>query len=225
MNDGATVYYTSTEAVNLPTTLSKGNKTQSFGSSSSASIYIGETENTTGSRISVILHGTYNGTNTWYRFDMITKEAQTLTALLRNHHYIFNVAGINHLGSESEAEALNKSVADNQMVESDVDFFDITNDAILSITSDDASYVGVSAETITMSGDAPVGITVLTNNTEGWEVDDSDCEGAFDFSGETPVADKVQTLWVWKKNTTSGNTYTFYITAGNIRKAITVTVE
>ena len=235
VNDGVSVYYTSDTEAYLPASPTKEDKTVEF-LNGSASVYIGETNNTADigetnntadSRISVILYGFFKGTETWYRFDMITKEAVTLETLLRNHHYIFEVGGINHLGSGSESDALRKKIADNQMVTSDVKLFDITNDAILSITSDDAAYVGVSAEFLTLKGDAPVGLTVLTNNTIGtpWVIDSSECVDAFDFSGETAAADKVQTIWIWKKNATAGNNYTFYIVAGNIRKPIVVTVE
>lgn len=234
VNDQATVYYTDLSAVNLPTSATIGNKTQSFAEgTTTASIYFGETNNTAASRISVILYGKYKKDNdeidAYYRFDMITTSSERLSALLRNHHYIFSVSGINHMGSGSRVDALNKAYADNEMVDSNVDFFDITEESILSITSDDASYVGVSSENITMkNGVTVVGLDVLTNNTAtpAWVIDDSECSGKFDFSGNVdPTPNIVRTLWIWKNNVTTTGEYVFYITAGNIRKAIKVTVE
>ena len=234
VNDQATVYYTDLSAVNLPTSATVGNKTQSFAEgTTTASIYFGETNNTAASRISVILYGKYKKDNdeidAYYRFDMITTSSERLSALLRNHHYIFSVSGINHMGSGSRKDALDKAYADNEMVDSNVDFFDITEESILSITSDDASYVGVSSENITMkNGVTVVGLDVLTNNTAtpAWVIDDSECSGMFDFSGNVnPTPDIVRTLWIWKNNATTTGEYVFYITAGNIRKAIKVTVE
>ena len=183
--------------------------------------------------MSDILYGKYNNQDAYYRFDMIQKEGGTkLTQLLRNHHYIFLVSGINHLGSGDRTAALRKAYADNEMVVSDVEFFDITDPDILSITSDDASYVGVSSENITMklSDNKPVYLDVLTNNTAttpAWSIDRSECEGVFEFSQEinNPQANVLQTLWIYKTSRTALGRYVFYITAGNIRKGITVIVN
>ena len=233
VEDNATVYYTDLTQVSAPGTSSIVNKTIQFGESTTASVYFGETANSDARPVSVILYGKYNNQDAYYRFDMIQKEGGTkLTQLLRNHHYIFLVSGINHLGSGSRTAALSKAYADNEMVVSDVEFFDITDPDILSITSDDASYVGVSSENITMklSDNKPVYLDVLTNNTAttpAWSIDTSECEGVFEFSQEinNPQANLLQTLWIYKTYQTAVGSYVFYITAGNIRKGITVIVN
>lgn len=233
VEDNATVYYTNLTQVNAPGTSSIVNKIKEFGESTTASVYLGETINSDSKPVSVILYGKYNNQDAYYRFDMIQKEGGTkLTQLLRNHHYIFLVSGINHLGSGRRQDAIDKAYADNEMVVSDVEFFDITDPDILSITSDDASYVGVSSENITMklSDNKPVYLDVLTNNTAtspAWSIDTSECEGVFEFSQEinNPQANVLQTLWIYKTFRTAVGSYVFYITAGNIRKGITVIVN
>lgn len=229
VNDDATVYSASTEGVNIPANPETKDFEQSFNSGASASVYVGETMNIKeqGKRISVLLYGTYQGHDSWYRFDMITKDAKELDYIQRNHHYIFQVGGINYRGAQSAEAALANTKADNEVVGSDVNLFIIDNDAILSITSDDASYVGVSEQVVKMVGDSPVSVSVLTNNPNGWQIDDSECPGVFSIllgTGDKPVADEVQTLWIWREKATAGKDYVFYIVAGNIRKAITVKV-
>lgn len=230
VNDNATVYSPDMDGLNIPQNPGTRNFEQNFTTDGAASVYVGETVNVKeqGKRISVLLYGTYQGKDSWYRFDMITKDANELDYIRRNHHYIFQVGGINYQGAQSEEAALANTKADNEVVESDVNLFIIENDAILSITSDDASYVGVSEQVVEMIGDNPVSVSVLTNNPEGWTIDDSECRGAFAIllgTGEQAVANEVQTLWIWKEQATSNREYVFYIVAGNIRKAITVKVK
>lgn len=142
---------------------------------------------------------------------------------------------------------------DNVLIRSSgLGYYYITDDTIISVTAEYANnsgntpvYVGVSEINTDMAWDAVCErVSVVTNNYSGttavWSLDwtlitdgkvsysqnipsGSDDDGN-DFSADNPA---LCTLWLWNDGLTEsdiGRVYTYYITASNIRKRMTITV-
>ncbi len=168
-----------------------------------ATIFVAETLNlpNDGSRISVLVNGTYTDDNNvsgsyWYRLDMITESTESTESteeneieyLMRNYHYKFTIADITYHGSSSVDEALAMDYPDNFILVTgdEAAYVVIVDDDILSISveydtsvdSDNPYYVGVSSTevTITYDGDLadydPIKVKVITN-FDGWTIDES----------------------------------------------------
>ena len=174
----------------------------------------------------------------FYRWDFINREATpgqglvytTLHNIERNHRYIFDVEYIAPTaGSESEAIAV-AGDADNVFGESQVRIARITDNEIMSITTDDNVYLGVTADNITATnaestpGYCWAHFYVVTNNPNGWTIDNLP-EG-FSVTTDTGTGTSPTSVIVWidKSKYSSGDEVKMYVFTGRIRKIITITI-
>ena len=174
----------------------------------------------------------------FYRWDFINREATpgqglvytTLNTIERNHRYIFDVEYIAPTaGSESEAIAV-AGDADNVFGESQVRIARITDNEIMSITTDDNVYLGVTADNITATnaestpGYCWAHFYVVTNNPNGWTIDNLP-EG-FSVTTDTGTGTSPTSVIVWidKSKYSSGDEVKMYVFTGRIRKIITITI-
>ncbi len=181
-----------------------------------------------------------------------TSTDEELQYILRNHHYRFVLGNVSKRGSTSDEEAMEMSIPDNFPFDSsgsnDI-YVEIEDEDIVSITveyytSTDETpyYVGVSSTSIELadSGDACARVKVVTN-FDSWTIDESSIPLAYDEDGNeitdsdgNPVYaisfvwdSDAKTLWLWLDYPACvevGETYSYYIVAGNIRKKMRITI-
>ncbi len=212
--------------------------------------YSGGEWNTDNPRISVLVGGQFEDYDSqtldenWYRLDLIPESAtstdQELESILRNHHYRFILGDVVDRGSSSKEEALELTVPDNfPFGEGDNDnYVEIVDEDILSVTveyytstdSDEPYYIGVSSTSIELEDteDACARVKVDTN-FDDWHIDESSIpvtdDGNYVISFVYDA--EAKTLWLWldyPDAVTPGETYYYYIVAGNIRKKMRVTI-
>ncbi len=177
-----------------------------------------------------------------------------LVCLLRSCHYTFDLVNVTKTGSPREEDALKLAMPDNYLLTSDqAKLIVVTDDDLLSITADYTSnvektgedgetyyqpfYIAVSSTSIELakSGEATAKVKVETNVAEefgtenGWTIDDSDIPG--DEAGNKAISfvydTNAKTLWLSLDDpnlVAEGETYASYITAGNLRKKMQVTI-
>lgn len=194
------------------------------------SAYVAETENNTGNKISVLVHGKYYDTEGYYRLDMIKeKENNEILRLVRNYKYIFSLQNVNYAGRTRD-DAL-RGEPDNKAFNARVMTLSADESSILDITTDDQYFLGVNSSTLQLEDDGNICFTklkILTNNyNEGWKIVDTPSDVTFNpgTTGGTAVSDatrKVSTVWIYIDRNQVTKDFNFYITSGKIRKTITV---
>lgn len=195
-----------------------------------ASAYVAETKNNSPNKISVLIHGRYDGADGYYRLDMIPANQDTeITGLLRNCKYVFALQNVNYPGSTRE-EALTGD-PDNRAFEARLMTLSAEEAEILDITTDDEFFLGVNSATMQLiqndNGLCFAKLKILTNNyTEGWRIVDAPEGVTFNpgTTGGTATSDKerkVSSIWVYDTRVVKTD-FSFYITSGKIRKAIMV---
>lgn len=176
-----------------------------------------------------------------------------LEYVLRNNHYHFTLRNVSKRGSTEKALALGLTMPDNYRNDNDVDavLTVIEDDDIVSVTmdyyntvSEDGEqtdyqyyYIGVSSiySEMPQTQDAVAGLKVVTNiaggymEDDGWTIDISalptDDEGDCAFSFIYDAA--AEKLWIWLDHPEAvevGETYYYYIVAGNMRKKMRITI-
>jgi hypothetical protein len=196
-----------------------------------ASFYIGETFNTTTSKVYILLEARYNGTPCWYRLDLIPSEGtQTMGKLERNHRYVISLQNVTYLGRETSTAA-EAGEPDNAAFEASVMTLNADEGDILNITTDDRYFLGVNSATLQLTDNGSIcfaRLKVLTDNTaEGWRIVDAPAGVTFapGLTGGVGVRE-VNTVWIYvEKNGNSylpNNNFEFYIETGYIRKTITI---
>ncbi len=192
-------------------------------------------------------------TNNTYRLDLIPETAASeeyeREFIMRNYNYIFVVRDAVNRGSDVEEQALRLTIPDNFPFNREVDndiYVVIEDEDILSITAEwfttegndpTPYYIGVSSTQAEMprSEGACVRVKVVTN-FPGWTIDPygiPEATGHTTDGGNTEFSfsfirdDDANTLWVWldyPEAVTVGDTYTYYLVAGNIRKKMRITI-
>ncbi len=173
--------------------------------------------------------------------------------ILRNHNYRFVISDVDKRGSSSELEALELQIPDNEpFSEGEGIYVDIEDEDIISITVDSNTadengqpyYVGVSSTEIELNtywGNIACARVKVETNFDDWTIDFYSIPYATDEQGN-PLTDtdgspiyaisfvwdsESNTLWLWldyPDDVTVGDTYAYYIVAGNIRKKMRITI-
>lgn len=197
-----------------------------------ASAYVAETENNDNNKISVLVYAKFNGTECYYRLDMIKNSVEGNTeieGLVRNYKYIFSLQNVQYAGYATRDEAINGDAA-NVIFNSRLMTLSAEESDILDITTDDYYFLGVNSSTLQLDSytDAAEGyfakLKVLTNNTEaGWVIMDAPEDIIFSATtgGTTSGSEARKVISVWI-STKENKSFQFYITSGKIRKTITV---
>ncbi len=177
---------------------------------------------------------------------------EELDNILRNHHYRFVISDATKRGSSSELEALEMSLPDNEPhVENEGYYVFIEDEDIVSVTVEtnttsegEPYYVGVSSTSIEIDivdGTSACARVKIATNFENWGIDEYGIPYATDGNGNTltdndgsPIYaisfvwdSASQTLWLWldyPDDVVVGETYAYYIVAGNIRKKMRITI-
>lgn len=191
-----------------------------------AMVYVAETSNNSPDKISVLIHGIYNGEDSWYRLDMIrSEESDEILKLERNFRYIFALQNVNFVGRTRE-EALTGD-PDNKAFHAIVMTLTAAEGDILDITTDDQYFLGVNSSTLQLEDNGNICFTklkVLTNNTvAGWTIVDAPAGVTFNpgITGGTGIRE-VSTVWIYIDTGVVTSDFDFYVTTGKIRKTITV---
>ncbi len=177
-----------------------------------------------------------------------------LDSIMRNHHYKFVISDASKRGSSSVEEALEMAVPDNEPNIGLIGSYVIIDDEdILSITVETSNtteggrgsyYVGVSSTSIELDvaqGTSACARVKMVTNADDWSIDFYSIPQATDENGD-PLTDSdgntiyaitfvwdsnSSTLWLWldyPESVTVGETYAYYIVAGNIRKKMRITI-
>lgn len=196
-------------------------------------------------RTSVILKGEYKDEGTkFYRLDFI-KRSQNGTELIkyehiktieRNRRYVFHIENIAPgVGSSTFNEALSKENADNSILV-EAGLMTIDDEAIRDITTDNQYYLGITSGNLEASvkpgskGDYyTVNMGVITNNPEGWVIDELPDGVEVSTSRWDPVSsgedqESMTSVWVYisTDKIDSDSEQKIYIYSGNIKKTITI---
>ncbi len=196
-----------------------------------------------GTRISLILEGINtkdgDGKTRFYRLDFIKREQSEgenikydyITSIERNKRYAFKIEHIiAGTGSNTFEDALNKERADNAIINTNL--MVINDEEIRDITTDNEYYLGITSFELTASSNNgsqyyTVNMSVITNNPEGWKIEDlpNGVEVTVDkYTGDTEIATSV---WIYiDKNKYKGTSpLAIYIYSGNIRKSVNITIK
>lgn len=179
-------------------------------------------------------------TKHFYRWDFINRKAEegkgfvytTLNSIERNHRYIFNVEYIAPTAGAETEEVAVKGTADNAFGESQVHVAEITDNEIMSITTDDNVYLGVTADEITATdaesspGYCWAHYYVTTNNPNGWKIDNLPPGFSVTTDQWTGNILELTSVFVWidKSKYKSGDEVKMYIFSARIRKIITIRI-
>ena len=108
----------------------------------------------------------------------------------------------------------------------------INDEEIRDITTDNEYYLGITSFELTASSNNgsqyyTVNMSVITNNPEGWKIEDlpNGVEVTVDkYTGDTEIATSV---WIYiDKNKYKGTSpLAIYIYSGNIRKSVNITIK
>lgn len=202
---------------------------------------------TKASRVSLVLKGTNkknnDGQSRYYRLDFITHRQTSMevaydyiTTIERNKRYTFKVEYVAwDMGSLSLQAAIDKEKPDNHFFNSGV--MTISNEAIRDITTDDQYYLGVTSPDITAVMDPngarkyyTVNMSVVTNNPEGWWIEDLPDGVTVNTESFTPSSNNIETvtsIWVYidKNKYTIGETVTLYVYCGHFRKSVQISIK
>lgn len=122
----------------------------------------------------ILIHGSYRGTEGWYKAAYIpaSDPAGKEIALLRNHHYQFNIAEVNDFGWPTKQEAI-VAKPDNRMI---VDLKD-NNEAIYNMIACRDYELGVSKDVVVAANATEAVIDILTSYPDGTYALDYDAIG------------------------------------------------
>lgn len=194
-----------------------------------ASVYIGETINSSLNKVSVLVHGIFKGVEGYYRLDMYKKNSATaneeISKLERNYKYVFSLQNVNFDGRTRE-DAL-KNDADNKLLNANLMTLTAAEGDILDITTDDQYFLGVNSSTLKLTDNGNIcfaKLKVLTDNAEGWTIADYPTTGVTFTPGITGgKGDRVvNTVWIYIDRKIINGPFNFYVKTGKIRKTITV---
>lgn len=113
----------------------------------------------------ILIHGSYRGTEGWYKAAYIPAagaDAGKEVALLRNHHYQFNIAEVNDCGWATKQEAID-AMPDNRMI---VDLKD-NDEAIYNMIACRDYELGVSKDVVVAANATEAVIDILTSYPAG----------------------------------------------------------
>ena len=208
----------------IPTIISSGPERKEI-----ATFYIGETANNASNKISVIIHGKYEGTEGYYRLDMIKSESKDeVDVLRRNYRYVFVLQNVNYEGRGRNEVMTGDS--DNEPFEATVMTLTAAEGDILDITTDDQFFLGVNSSHLQLTDNGSIcfaKLKVLTNNTgEGWQIADYPASGVTFMPGIEggKGARIVNTVWIYIDKNLISDKFNFYVKTGKIRKTITVEI-
>lgn len=213
----------STETLSvIPTIISEGPDRREI-----ATFYVGETANNAQNKVSVIIHGKYEGTEGYYRLDMIKADGKDEIDLLkRNYRYIFVLQNVNYEGRGKDEVLTGDS--DNKPFQTNVMTLTAAESDILDITTDDNYFLGVNTSTLQLTDNGSICFTklkVLTSNTaDGWVIADYPTPGVTFSPGIEGGrgARVVNAVWIYIDKSHITKDFNFYVKTGKIRKTITV---
>lgn len=205
-------------------------------------------------RVSLIMKGTNKkeldgGTiSRYYRLDFIKRgitlvsdneeglsiEYNYIHSIERNKRYAFKIEHIAPAtGSETPEKAISKDKADNAITTGTL--LTIDDEEIRDITTDSEYYLGITQSDLTASMSAGgdhlyyvVNLSIITNNTEGWQIDTVPLpEGvSVNMTSYKGEKEKAASVWVYIDRTfyNIGDTVQLYVYSGNIRKLVNITI-
>lgn len=202
-----------------------------------------------GTRISLILEGINekdgDRRTRFYRLDFIKREQSGgeitydyITSIERNKRYAFKIEHIIvGTGSLSFDEAVNKDRSDNAIINTKLMTIDDEN--IRDITTDNEYYLGITSPELTaimsLEGSQQyytVNMSVVTNNPNGWQIDDLQPGVEVTVSSFEPKEpgkpdETATSVWIYieKDKYRGENPMTLYVYSGNIRKSVRITIE
>lgn len=207
----------------------------------SLDIFACETDNTTDHPLYLLMEcENPDGDSKWYKLSFIDATTEVeVNGLLRNHHYVFNIYNLDYDGEDTQEAAAALASPHNAVGSGTT--FTVTDDGILSITTDDGTtFIGVSNTEINMG---------VNDNVAHFEFVTNDTDPQLDLSGidasllsftmyqsetttvstedGTAVPAYYYSVWIWRDGDLSalvGENNYFIIRAGSISKTITLNI-
>ncbi len=202
-------------------------------------------------RVSILIAGRYYDTDAsasggregWYRLDLIPDDGsyQELGEILRNHHYKFEIVDPTKRPSSDALNAYELSVPDNYrgegigslVVIDDEDYVSITADSDYGDENGVPYYIAVSSTYVDLErSENACALVKMETNYPNWSIDESEIPwvdntggGQMVYAMDIVYDSIANTIYVWldfPEYVEVGQTYAYYIVAGNIRKKMRI---